>query len=223
MLSRSITLIFFLVLTSCSLFKTHNVQDKNVVDLLAALQGVGEGRGRLGIRQNQYLFSYDAILKENADWLLAAMIPVHGEEVLILPNLKVSTVTSRTDRGLENRIEKGISDYLRAQKKSAALTRSFIQELRSIMRLILHRQLGLTLKCSSGQSPYKCTIDEVTYEIKVDSKQISINKKISDEYQIEFVAQNLTESFFSRSSFFLHTAHTSSKMTPLLSLELFWK
>jgi hypothetical protein len=219
MLSRIYLLILFVTVSSCSLFKSQNIQEKKIEDLVSYLQGTGEGKGRLGINRQQYLFGFDALLKENNDWILAANIPLHGEEVLMLRNLdKVSVEEDKVD-GLEIRIQQGISDYLKSQKQSPHLSKDFLLELRSIMRLILHKKLGLELSCTQKE----CRIGEAIYQVEATSKQLSLKKSLSEDFEIEFTAMNLTESIFRRSNIYLHSKNKSSSTPTLLSLELFWK
>ena len=219
MLSRIYLLILFVTVSSCSLFKSQNIQEKKIEDLVSYLQGTGEGNGRLGINRQQYLFGFDALLKENNDWILAANIPLHGEEVLMLRNLEKVSVDEDKADGLEIRIQQGISDYLKSQKQSPHLSKDFLLELRTIMRLILHKKLGLELSCSQKE----CRIGEAIYQVEATSKQLSLKRSLSKDFEIEFTAMNLTESIFRRSNIYLHSKNKSSSALTLLSLELFWK
>ena len=219
MLSRIYLLILFVTVSSCSLFRSQNIQEKKIEDLVSYLQGTGEGKGRLGINRQQYLFGFDALLKENNDWILAANIPLHGEEVLMLRNLEKVSVDEDKADGLEIRIQQGISDYLKSQKQSPHLSKDFLLELRTIMRLILHKKLGLELSCSQKE----CRIGEAIYQVEATSKQLSLKRSLSKDFEIEFTAMNLTESIFRRSNIYLHSKNKSSSALTLLSLELFWK
>lgn len=223
MLSRLLFIISFLFLSSCALFRQQNIQDQKVEDLIRGLQGIGEGRGRLGIDQHQYLFSFDAILRDNSDWILAVVIPLHGEEVMTLPNLKVLKPEHTTEESFETRIEREINGYLRSQKESEVLTREFMQELRSMMRLVLHQQLKLEIHCKDQGELHLCSLGKEEYEVKTDSRQLLIKKNISPDHRIELVGQNLTESIFKRTNILLHSQKHSFNDRPLLSLELFWK
>lgn len=217
MLSPIFSLLFIFSLISCSLFKSQNIQNESVQTLVGYVQGEGEGKGRLGIGQNQYLFGFDSLLKENHDWLLAANIPLHGEEILLLPNLKFDSAPKES-QSLERRIEIGISDYLKSKKKNPELARHFMVELRRLMRVVFAKKLNLDLKCTEVQ----CQMGEVIYQVKASSKQISLKKSLNDDYEIEFVAMNLTDSIFKRSNIFLHSKNKTSTSPTLLSLELFW-
>lgn len=218
MLSRFFfTLIFIFLLSSCSLFKSQSIQDQKVTELISYLKGEGEGKGRLGINQQQYLFSFDALLKENSDWILAANIPLHGEEILVLSNLK-SEKGDESREGLEVRIERGISEYLRSKKQSPELAGKFLLELRRIMRLVLAHKLNAPVNCSETQ----CQMGDVVYQVEANSKQLTLKKSLTDDYEIEFAALNLTDSIFKRSNIFLHSKNKSKTTPALLSLELFW-
>lgn len=217
MLSRIYPLILLTALSSCALFKSQKIQNEEFQTLINYVKGEGEGRGRLGINQHQYLIGFEAFLKENHDWILAATIPLHGEEVLLLKDLKLPESASAKE-GLELRIENGIIEYLKEQKKSPELAKAFLLEFRRLMRLVFHKRLGLTLNCNSSE----CLIDEETYQVSSTDNMLTLNKSLSDEYEIEFVATNLTDSIFKRSNIFLHSKNRTSKTQPLLSLELFW-
>lgn len=217
MLSRIFSLLFILLLSSCSLFKSQNIQNEKVETLLTYLQGEGEGKGRLGINQNQYLFGFDALMKDNQDWILAANIPLHGEEILLLPDLKQESA-SLSSQGLERRIELGISDYLKSKKQNPQMAKVFLLELRRLMRLVFAQRLGLALSCDQKL----CRMGEVVYQVNASAKQISLKKDLNAEYEIEFTAMNLTDSIFKRTNIFLHSKNKSSAAPTLLSLELFW-
>lgn len=222
MLSHIFRLIILSALTACALFKSQDIQDKKIIQLLDFVRVTGEGKGRLGIDSHQYLFSYDALLQAKTDWILAANIPIHGEEVLIFSDIK--KVKSKTDGRdpLEARIEKGISDYLKQRKRSPELAKVFMQELRGIIRFLLNKDLGLVVSCQSEGDEEYCQDSHNRYLVSVDAKKLSLKKSIG-EFQIEYIAQNLTESFFRKSSVYLYSKDTTNKQDTLLSLELFWK
>lgn len=218
MLSPIPLLILLSFFMSCGHFKNQKIQNEKFETLIRFISGVGEGKGRLGINQNKYLFGFDAVLKENSDWILAANIPLHGEEILLLKDLKKERLKISGTSGLELRIEQGIADYLRSQKKSPELARIFLQELRSLMRLVLHEELQLGVHCTQTT----CQMGETIYQVIATDKQISIKKSLHSEYEIELVATNLTGSIFTRQSIILHSKTKTSGQLPLLSLELFW-
>jgi hypothetical protein len=204
--------------SSCALFQGTNLSDKKVEELVDYLKGTGEGKGRLGINQHQYLFGFEAVLKENHDWILAANIPLHGEELLILRDLRKAKVADNEGESLEARIENGIADYLKSQKKSPKLAKLFLVELRQMMRLVLHKEIGEKVSCHHNE----CKIGDSVYLVEAKSQQLSIKKILPSDFEIEYIAQNLTDSIFRRGNIFLHSKTSSQPREPLLSLELFW-
>jgi hypothetical protein len=157
-------------------------------------------------------------LKENNDWLLAANIPLHGEEILILKDLTHEFEPEPSNDDLGIRIEEGIRAYLKSQRQSPELAKTFLIELRTIMRLVLHQKLGLEIICSDQE----CRIGKSVYQVEATSKQLSLKKSLSDDYEIEFAALYLTDSIFRRTSIFLRSKNQQSPPSNLLSLELFW-
>src|SRR4051812_39014836 len=91
-----------LLVSSCSLFKPNKtLHSSDAEKLLDSVKMTGEGRGRLTLGQSQYVFSVDSILKDDFDWILAVAIPLHGEEVMILPDLRKSQVANEETESFE--------------------------------------------------------------------------------------------------------------------------
>lgn len=179
----------------------------------------GEGKGRLGFEKQQHLFSYDSLLKEGKDWVLAVTIPLHGEEVLILTNLKDREGPRSPDDSLSIRMERGIADYLRSKKQSGELAGKFLNELRLMVRFVLHKQLDLIAQCGD----VSCEFEGQTFPIEASPRRLSIKRMLAQGHVLELVAENLTGSIFTKSSFVLRSQTESSEKLPILSLELFWK
>lgn len=218
MLLRIFLSLILIQFSSCAFFVGSTLKDKKIEELINYLKGTGEGKGRLGINHHQYLFGFEAALKENHDWILAANIPLHGEEILLLKNLSQEKVAGDLEESLEARIEKGIADYLRSQKKSPKLAKIFLIELRRLMRLVLHAKLNLKVTCHGNE----CKIGNSSYVVEAKSEELSFKKLLSSDFEIEYIAQNLTGSIFRRGNIFLHSKKPSQTQETLLSLELFW-
>ncbi len=189
---------------------------------MKSLKGEGEGKGRLSLGEHQYLFSFEAVLKENTDWLLAVAIPLHGEELLVLPALRDQKVTApSTPESFDARIETGLSQVL---KQSPGLAKNFSYEWRSLMRLILSEQLKLDRNCSAaeGSKSFHCQVGQETFEVSVSDKDLRLKKSLQGDYVLELTAHNLTGSFFHRTLFSLRKG-TSLGTSALMTLELFWK
>lgn len=210
-------LVFFT--SSCALFKGQDLKEKKIEELISALSAEGEGRGRLGLGSNQYLFSFDAILKDNFDWLLAANFPLHGEEILLFENLKNSKSFEAQHAGeFELRMEEGIKEFLKSQKKSPKVARAFMVEFRNMMRFVLHKKLDLQVICEGKV----CKMGDYVYQVESTSSEFSLTRSLLNDYDLKLTAVNLTGPIFKRMNIHLLPKTGSSPIKNLLSLELFW-
>ncbi len=180
---------------------------------------VGEGRGRLSFKQQQYLFSFDAVLKENKDWIFAAIIPLHGEEVLVLRSLDQTQIAQKSARSLEARIEQEL-----ALESKDEMAESFMQDLRSLNSFLLASELGHQRIChESSPEVYQCTFKESQFQLFVTDKDIRVKKITRSPYVLEVHAQNLTDSFFTKTSYHFYSREIGPELGSHLDLELFWK
>lgn len=225
MLSRFFFLSVLFLVTSCGLLQTKpSLKEKDYKELLSAVQTEGEGRGRLSIDQHQYLFSFESALQDNNDWILAASIPLHGEEAMVLMDLTKSKVPSSTPDSLELRIRQEIAAYLKTKPQlPKELSYKFIPEFRQLVRFVMVQKLNLKNNCLAEKEKILCTLDGEKFEILTDSKQFRIKKFISGDYFLELSGENLTGPIFSKTNFTLHSQNAGAKDSPILLFELFWK
>lgn len=210
--------MIFANFSSCSHLGQKSLVGKKLPELVNSLKGEGEGRGRLGIAGHQYLFSFEAFVNEGQDWVLAAVIPLHGEEILMFQKMHEKEQSSHASKSFEIRLIHGIKEFLVSQGESPKLANHFLQELRSMLRLVLHQKLKLDLKCEK-----MCQMDDQSYEAIISAGQLSLKKLVLEHYEIELTASNLTDSIFKRTNVVFRMKDASSSRAPLLSLELFWK
>jgi hypothetical protein len=211
-------LLILILFSSCATFVSKNLNDKEIPELLKALKGQGEGKGRISLNGSQYRFSFEAFLKEKEHWILAVSIPFHGEEVLEFRNLSALKEERIGGHSFERRIEQGIKNYLINHGESAQLAREFMLELRSLIRLMLYQDLGLVLNYDSQS---RIVMDHI-YQVEKKKYFLSIKKDVGSHHELELRAANLTESFFKRTEILLHSKKSARKEDPILSLELFW-
>jgi hypothetical protein len=211
-------ILIFTNSSSCSHLGQKSLLEKKLPDLVNSLRGEGEGRGRLGMAQHQYLFSFEAFVNDNLDWVLAAAIPLHGEEILIFKNMQDKNQPHHASKSFELRLLQGIKEFLVSQGESPALASDFLQELRSVLRLVLHQKLKLDLRCEK-----KCQLEDQFYEPIISAGQFSLKKIVLHRYEIELTASNLTDSIFKRTNVVFRLREAPSSRAPLLTLELFWK
>jgi hypothetical protein len=220
MLIKHMTILFFL--TSCALFRTQpSLKDMDKAKLLDAVQLLGEGRGRLSLGQSQYVFGYDSILKENHDWILAVQIPLHGEEVMIFPDLKLANIDNAEAESFEERIK---NEFERLKLNQRLTTKEFLHELRSLVRFNLSTQLEEKRDCKAQQSELICEFSGEKYYVSATDKEFRIKKILNQGMSLVLDGKNLTESFFDQTDIRLYANKEDlEKKNSSFSLELFWK
>lgn len=212
-----LTLLFFA--TSCALFKASpSLENRQPEELLKAVRILGEGKGRLSLGDNQYVFGVDSVLKDT-DWILAVSIPLHGEEVMILKNLEKKVVQDVESESFEKRIR---WEFKQRKLDKVVSPGTFLTELRLLIRLILSQELKLDRRCNAHKGEYSCILDGEIYKITVTDKKFFLHKDLGSGNLLELVAQNLTDSFFSKTDFHLYTNESKLSKKPSFSMELFW-
>lgn len=206
-------ILFLLLLTSCSLFKgSEKLSDADVLKNLQSVKVEGEGKGRLHIRERQYLFGIEALLRENNDWIMGVSIPLHGEEVLLFPDLKEKEATNQSLESFAMRIDAGIRENLRG---SSLRGNDFLQALRKTVRFLLAHKLKLPLTCSENA----CALQGEEFLIQREEKSLRITTPFAG-HQLITTASNLTGPFFMHTQF---RVRSSEGKQDLITLELFWK
>lgn len=220
MLIKQMTLLF--LLASCAIFKGRpTLKNQDPEKLLASVKILGEGTGRLGLGQSSYLFSVDSILKENHDWILAVTIPLHGEEVMIFPNLKQRDATEGEMQSFEQRIKR---DFQKVGLNKIVTTEEFLKALRSLIRFNLAPSWGLKRSCNTHHNHLICELDGEEFKVSTTDREINISKSLGQGRMLQLDAKNLTDSFFEQTDIRLYSNEAdSAKKNSSFSLELFWK
>lgn len=219
---KSLILLLLLLISSCSLFRSKPpIIDKGLENILNALKMTGEGRGRFSHEKGQNVFSYEAVLRPEGDWLMAVAVPLHGEEVMVLRNIKENEVSEENADNFELRLEQEIDSRM----KDGILTgKDYLKALRSLIRFALAPQLSLLRVCTKEkESHFQCKIDQDLFRVRIQKDKIFIARELNKTHFLELAGENLTDSFFSRTSFHLHSENRSQKSPSVFSLELFWK
>jgi hypothetical protein len=216
MLRALFSITTLLILSSCSLFKAQpSLKNETVDKVLTSVKVIGEGKGRLGFKQQSYLFSFDALIKDSADWLLAIEIPLHGEEVMTLKNIKDEKNPASSVESFESRINNQIDPNLKNK---------VLPELRSMIRFILSVELGLPRVCAKAfDTEYSCVLGVESFLVTLSDKSIRIKKASSGVLNLELVAENLTAPFFMKTTFTFRSPKAPITAPAAMTFELFWK
>jgi hypothetical protein len=216
---KFLVILFFI--SSCSFLKSSPSLKLIETDkLLDSVKLTGEGKGRLTLGQSQHVFSVDSILNENNDWIFAVTIPLHGEEVMILSDIKSRQMPSYEASSFEARIA---NEFHRLKLHKFITTEKFMRELRYLIRFGLSKQWGQKRDCNPQQNGLTCILDEEKFLISVSDAEITIKKILGNGQSLQIVAKNLTDSFFQKTDilFFLNELDEKKKSSPF-SLEIFW-
>jgi len=216
---KYISFIFFI--TSCAFFRPEaSLKTKDKEFLLNAVRLTGEGRGRLTLNQRQYVFNVDSVLNEDYDWILAVSIPLQGEEVMILPDLRQKEIHDHETESFEKRI--GI-EFRRLKLDRLIGSEEFLNELRSIIRFNLSTSWGQKRYCLTKGENLICEIDKERFNIDVSDKELTVNKTLRKGMILQLVAKNLTESFFRQTEIRLYSNEKDLQARKSsFALELFW-
>ena len=216
---RSVLLLFFI--SSCSFLKgTPSLKTIDTDRLLNSIKLTGEGKGRLTLGQSQHVFSVDSVLNEDLDWIFAVSIPLHGEEVMILSDIKSHQMKFSEVSSFEERIAK---EFQRLKLNKILTTEKFMKELRLLIRFGLSPQWGQKRDCKPQQNETVCELDGEKFIVHVLDTEIKIKKLLGQGKSLQIVAKNLTDSFFQKTDIilFLNDDQEVKKVSPF-SLEIFW-
>jgi hypothetical protein len=191
-----------------------------VDQLLDSIKLTGEGKGRLTLGQNQHVFSVDSILNEDHDWIFAVSIPLHGEEAMILSDIKSRQMKHEEFSSFEERIAK---EFQRLKLNKIISTEELMKELRLLIRFGLSKQWGQKRLCKPQQNETICELDQDSYIVEVLDSEIKVKKILGHGRSLQIVAKNLTDSFFQKTDIFLflNESDEKKKSSPF-SLEIFW-
>lgn len=194
--------LLFLVLFSCSSLKQPAPSSLTVGQKLSAVQVTGEGRGRVGLKGKTYVFSYDALLNEKKDWILSAVIPMHGEELLVFPDL-----TSASPPSSPESFERRIAAMFKEELGSEVSGEKVLQELRSLIRFVLSEKLKIQVDCP------EC------YQVKDQSaKKLVVERDLGADGTMSVEGENYQDQRFLRTNFYY-----TRQNDRIFSLELLWK
>lgn len=214
---------FFLILitSSCSFLKPKpSLKSMDVDRLLDSIKLTGEGKGRLTLGDHQHVFSVDSVFNENSDWIFAISIPLHGEEVMIISDLKSRHGTIDELSSFEHRIAK---EFQRLKINKLVSTETFLKELRGLIRFTLASKWGQKRYCNPQQNEIICDLDGDKINLEVLDSEIKLKKFLGQGQSLQIVAKNLTDSFFEKTDIVLFLNSTQEqKKSPHFSLEIFW-
>ncbi len=197
--NMKVRLFLLFILVSCA---TTQRKPSTIDELWKKTTLVGEGRSRLEVSPQSWVFSFEAVQKDK-DWLMAITIPTQGEEVFQFPGLDhVEPEITPSEQDFRWTVIQALREASAKRKLHfPQLGQSFITSLHSMLRLSLADQLGLSRQCRA--------LDEKNWECELDSKVSTWNWDVRKEeftgvisikqnWLMKLSFKNLTGSVFKR-------------------------
>lgn len=215
-------LALLFLFTSCALFQGEkSLKYENKEKLLKAVKINGEGRGRLTLKENQYLFGFESGLQDNHDWILAVQIPLHGEEMMVLSDLSKKEAADPTVDSFEARID---NDFKKLGLDKWLTTQEFVNELRSLVRFKMAQNLNLKPSCQEKFDELICELDAKKFHLRAEEKEFFVLREMKRGAIVVLSGSILSKSSFERTDIRLYpTKENFLRKKSVLSLELFWK
>jgi hypothetical protein len=210
--------LIFLSLAGCA--SVSRTQDSNWEQLWSKVRMQGEGKARLEVGAESWVFSYEAILKEQ-DWLMAIQIPARGEEVLAFPGLnqvQPSIVPDAAD--FRWRIVQALREA--SEEKRLAfpqLGQEFVAKMHWLLRWVHATELGLKRDCIAvpQDNAWQCSWDDVRSRWQWWSRkqELVAEIEIRPGWRMRATFRNLTDSVFKRVTYEIIRETSSGESTEL--------
>ncbi len=196
---------FCLILTisSCATRKTPVHKTSPHLDKLwAAVRLEGEGKARLEVPPESWVFSFEAVWQK-VDWQMAIRIPLRGEETYQFPGLdraKPEIVPEQQD--FRWQIVQALREA--SEKRRLAhpqLGQDFVVYLHHLLRWSHANELGLVRSCNAvSEKEWSCLWDDVasTWVWNERKEEFTGFFALRPKWQMRATFKNLTDSIFKR-------------------------
>lgn len=188
-----------LLLASCA---TPVIKDPAFDQLWEKVSMEGEGRARLEVGTESWVFSFDAIVKEN-DWIAAISIPLHGEEVFSFPGLHrpiPGSVAGKDD--FRWQIEAALEAASRERKLNySELGSDFALHFHHLLRWVHGEKWGLKKSCAAkDETAWSCRWDGLnsSWTWNPQKEEFTGDFILKTSWIMRVVFKNLTDQQFKR-------------------------
>lgn len=191
-----------------------NGSDKNHQEILdkeiAKVCLDAEGKARLEIGSNKYLFNFESVLKsEEASWMMAAHIPLQGEELLginyqagqdskVLGNFLNKMRNQAEQNGQKNKSTLTVADYKLAFSKFGQIL-FFLDEVRKERKVLTH--LCQHTESEMNTQSYSCFVSKERtdhFKVYLNSNELIFKQELSIEKHLEFSFSSPSQTNFEK-------------------------
>lgn len=192
-------ILVLLVLASCA---TPVLRDPVFDQLWSKVSLAGEGRARLEVGPESWVFSFDAAIRDT-DWVSAISIPLHGEEVFSFPGLQRPTpaaVLAKDD--FRWQIEHALSTAAKQRKLHyPELASDFILRFHHLLRGMHGAPWGVNKSCvAKSDVTWDCRWDELNsfWTWNAQKEEFTGEYILRSSWLMRVVFKNLTDDRFKR-------------------------
>ncbi len=196
---RFFSILIFLVIGACA---TRPVQQTTFDKLWLQVKMEGEGKARLEIPPESWVFSFESVMQKN-DWLMAITIPLKGEESFAFPGLDRSQpeiVPAPDD--FRWQIVQALRQASHERRLAyPQLGQDFVTHLHHLLRWTHADVLGLNRGCDAmSQTTWSCKWDGVRSNWTWDQRKEEFVGEIElkTDWRMRAIFKNLTGPVFKR-------------------------
>ncbi len=211
--------LFILLLFFVSACATRPIKDATWDTLWSQVKMEGEGKARLEIPPESWVFSFEAVMQKN-DWLMAITIPLKGEESFAFPGLdrpRPEIIPEQTD--FRWQVVQALREASHERRLSyPQLGQEFVTYLHHLLRWVHADALMLQRGCdATSATSWKCSWDDVQSNWTWDERKEEFTGKIEmrADWHMQAVFKNLTASVFKRVTLEITRKTENSSVTEL--------
>lgn len=194
-------LLFLLLLLIQACSHTSKINFESPKDFLPKMKLVGEGKARLEIGEESWVFSFDSSFVTEDKWVMSLQIPTQGEMVFAFPGLDKSNATITPSA---NDFRWKVVHALRETSDRRNLGypqagRDFIQSLHQILRLLKPKSaLGSCVNLEDNK--WDCLTDNQKTHWKWQSAktELELSMDLKPKWKVRATFKNLKEEIFQR-------------------------
>lgn len=197
--TRFISLLTLFYLSACATGPAQNVSWES---LWSRVKMEGEGKARLEIPPESWVFSFEAVLKKT-DWLMAIAVPLKGEESFAFPGLdrpRPEVVPAADD--FRWQVVQALREASRERRLGyPQLGQDFVSYLHHLLRWTHAEALGLARGCDATSiNTWVCRWDDVPSTWSWDGRKEEFVGVIDlkTDWKMRAIFKNLTGPVFKR-------------------------
>lgn len=196
---------FLLLITFIGCTHMAPVSDVGPQSFATKIRLVGEGKARLEIAEESWVFSFDAAFKDDATWVMALQVPTQGEMVFSFPGLDDARAAVRpAAQDFRWQIVHALAETSRRRGHNyPEAGHDFIQRLHHLLRWV-KPGVRPTPSCREvAAMVWECELDQQTSTWNWDERkqELHVTWELRRNWSMQAIFKNLTGATFGRVTF----------------------